>query len=475
MRSTGHALEPSSGTGPTLLDLVAGAIRGPVGALLACQLVVSPAPAQEAAPVPDSLTLERAVEMAIGEAPDVRSARASLDAQGASRWAQWGTFLPTLNGSASFSRNEFTTVTFQEPEGSSSRLDEPRVGERKGSNLGLGLNWRVLDGGRQIADLLAGGSDVEAQRHALSEAERTRVAEVRRAYYEAGKQQRLVAFAEEQLEARRADLERTRRQYEMAAANRSDLLGARDDVLAAEDALREAQDAVRAEVRNLAVEIGMPSDELDPDMPLADIGELPRVEGLEVGSLLSRAVRSNPQLSQLAAEAEAASSRVWAARADYLPTVDLSYNWGWSESLGPDGDFFVLDPSNRSQGLNLSVSWNVFSGFSRRDQVAQASLTREQAEIDLTREELELERRIRDSVEQLRRRSERLELLERRREIASQRLELTRERYRLGELEYLDVQRVIEELNSIERDLITERYDYLSAWASLEEDVGPLR
>lgn len=475
MRSTGHALEPSSGTGPTLLDLVAGAIRGPVGALLACLLVVSPAPAQEGAPVPDSLTLERAVEMAIGEAPDVRSARASLDAAGAGRWADWGALMPSLDGSASFSQSEFTTVTFQEPEGGSSRLEEPRIGEQKSSSMALSLSWTLLDGGSNIADLLAGGAEVEAQRHGLTEAERTRVAEVRVAYYEARKQQRLVAFAEEQLEARIADLERRQRQYEMAAVNRADLLGARDDSAAAELELMEARDAARVGVRDLAVTIGVPADRLDPDTRLAEVDGLPSAEGLDVGSLVARAIRSNPQLAQLAADAEAASSRVWAARADYLPTITLGYDWGWSERLGPEGDLFVLDPSNRRQGLGVNVSWNLFGGFTRRDQVAQASLAREQAEIDRTREELELERRIRDTVEELRRRSERLDILERRREFATQRLELTRERYRLGELEYLDVQNVVEALNGIEGSLITERYDYLSAWASLEEDVGPLR
>lgn len=446
-----------------------------MGALLACLLVASPAPAQEGAPAPDTLTLERAVEMAIGEAPDVRQARASLDAAGASRWAQWGTFLPTLGGSATFSQSEFTTVTFQEPEGGSARLEEPRIGESKSSNMNLGLSWTVLDGGANIADLLAGGAEVEAQRHGLDEAERTRVAEVRAAYYEARKQQRLVSFAEEQLEARIADLERRQRQYEMAAVNRADLLGARDDSAAAELELMEARDAARVGVRDLAVTIGVSAERLDPDTRLAEVDGLPSAEGLDVGSLVARAIRSNPQLAQLAADAEAASSRVWAARAAYLPTITLGYSWGRSERLGPEGDLFVFDPSNRSQGLQVSVNWDLFGGFSRRDQVAQASLTREQAEIDRTREELELERRIRDTVEELRRRAERLEILERRRDFATQRLELTRERYRLGELEYLDVQNVIEALNGIEESLITERYDYLSAWASLEEDVGPLR
>jgi outer membrane protein TolC len=476
MRSPGHALKASPATEPTLLDLLAGGIRGSLGALVACLVVVGPASAQEGAALPlDTLTMDRALEMAVGEAPAIRSARASVGAQGASRWAQWGAFLPSLRGSAGFSRSEFTNLTYPLPEGGSARLEEPRTGESKGASMRLSLSWTVLDGGQRIADLLAGGSELEAQRHALSEAERTKVAEVRRAYYEARKQQRLVVFAEENLQARRADLERTRRQYEMAAVNRSDLLGARDDVAAAELSLMEARDAARAEVRSLAVAIGVPTDQLDPETPLAEVPELPSADALDVPSLLAQATRSNPELSRLAAQAEAASSRVWASRASYLPSVSVSYGWSRSENVGPEGDFFIFDPSNTGQNLNVSVSWDLFNGFSRRDQVAQASLTREQAEIDRTREELELERRIRDTVEELRRRSERLEILERRREFATQRLELTRERYRLGELEYLDVQNVIEALNGIEESLITERYDYLSAWASLEEDVGPLR
>lgn len=429
--------------------------------------------APEERPSADTLTLDAAVRAAVAGSPDVASAQASLDAAGAARLADWGAFLPTATANASFSRNEFTTVTFQDPTGASQELPEPLTGVRKSSFQGLSFRWSLLQGGERIAGYRAGGERLEASRRRLSSAERSAAADAAGAYLEALKRQRLVEVAARQLEARRRDLEMTRRRYEVAAADRTDLVGARADVADAELAVLETREAARSSRGALRVSMGR-EGELPSDAVLADVEELPPAEGLDADRLAERALSRHPELRALEAEAAAASAERWAARARYLPDVTVGYSLTRSEALGPEGSFFVLDPSNTGQGLSLGLSWSLFGGFSRREQEARSAADLRRARAQRTKRELEVEKAVRDRVEEIRRRASRLKILRRKEELARERVELAREQYRLGALDFFDLQAAVERLTGAERERIRERYDYLLAWVELERRAGDL-
>lgn len=471
----GRTVTGRSATAALLLAVALTAPR-PAAALTSPQAAaVSPSrPAGGSAGGPDTLTLEGAVRTALGEAPVLRSRRAELRAARAGRWSDWGAFLPTADARAGFIRSEFTNVTFQEPEGSSRRLDEPLSGERKSSSLNLVFRWNLLEGGRRLALLEQGAERRRAASHRLSLAERTKVAEVRRRYFEARERKRLVEVAGEQLRARRRDLELTRRRYEIAAARRTELLGARSQLLDARLAAADAREAARRAMRDLRVAMGVEEGALPPATPLASVRPLPSAAELDVQRLVERALRGHPELAALEAEAEAASAGKWVARSRYLPTVALGYSLGRSETLGPEGDFFVLDPSNESRNLSLSLSWTLFDGFDRRAE-ASAAGTEEQATRARRRmRRLEIEKAVRDAVGEIDRRERRLGLLRRKLQLARERLDLARERYRLGDVRYLELQAAIDGATGAERDVTLERFEYLRAWADLHERVGEL-
>lgn len=438
--------------------------------------VVEPAGASQARPAAasDTLTLTEAVRIGLGEDPDIRTERASREGASGQRLADLGAFLPSVTAGASFSRFDFTNFTFVAPEGSSRRLDEPETGVRKSSSQDLRLNWTLLDGGRRIADWQAGGARVEAARHRVSAVERQTVAEVRVAYVRALEQRELVAVAEGRLEARRRDLELARRRYAIADADRSEILGARSDTLDARMRLLEARDLSRARTRALREAMGVERERLPVGTPLARLGSLPELGALEVAELVRRSVRSHPELEALEAEGRAASADRWAARSNYLPTVDLGYSLSRNERLGREGDFFVLDPSNDQQRLSLSVSWNLFDGLEREARAARASADLRRARAQRTKRRIELETAVRDLAGELERRRRRLDLLRRKVALARERVEVTRERFRLGDVSYLELQQVIERLDAAERQRIVERYGYLRAWAELERRTGPL-
>ena len=422
----------------------------------------------------DTLTLEEAVRIGLDEDPDIRVERADREAVSGQRLADYGAFLPRLSAGAGFGRNDFTTVTYAAPEGTSRRLDEPESGISKSSSQTLSLDWTLLDGGRRFADWKAGGARIDAAAHRVSWAERQTVADVRVAYLEALRQRALVEVAEQQLEARRRDLRLARKRYAIADADRSEILGARSDTLDARMRLLEARRRARVRMRGLRTAMGVDESRLSAATTLAPVGELPALDSVAVETLVSRAMGGHPEIAALEAEARAASADLWAARATYLPTVRLGYSLGRSERLGREGSFFVLDPSNESRNLSLNVSWNLFGGLEREQQRARASSTLRRTRAQRSKRRMQVAATVRNRVEELRRRRERLELIRRKLEVARERVAVMRERFRLGDASYLELQRVIEQLDAAERDRIEERYAYLTAWAELERVTGPI-
>lgn len=426
--------------------------------------------------LPDSLTVERAVRLALERNPQIRSASATADAAGADQRAAWGDFLPSASANISFRRNSFTRTTFEGEEGLSETLPEPLESTSKSTSQGLSFSWDLLDGGRRIASLRQSSASVRAAQRRLDDARRTVTAAVRRAFYEALKRQRLLELAERQVADRRLELELARRRYEIAAVDRTEVLGAENGLLNARISLLAEQGNLEAELRGLAVEMGFPA-EAGLGLSLADAEAAPDATTLDLEALVERAVGSDPEVLALEAEREAASAGLWAARSAYLPTITLSYGLSRSQSLGPEDPFFVFDPSDHASSFGVSASWNLFDGFQRERQTAQASSSRRRAEQDLVRRRLEVQREVGRLVTRIEVAARTLELRERSFAIAEERLDMTREMYRQGDpsVDFVTLQSAVSELTSAERSLIDQRYEYLKSWSDLEEFVGEVR
>jgi outer membrane protein len=418
------------------------------------------------------LTLEEALRTALVQNPNVASATAAAAAATSSRWADWGAFLPTARLNANLSSTDFTNVTFVTPEGSAGFIDPPLKDTRQSSNLGVSLGLGILNPDR-ITNVKAGAAREDAADMRLTAAERVVIRDVKQAYFEALKQQQLVAVAERQLESRLQDLDLTERRYRIAAASRSDLLGAEIDASDAELRLLDARDAQRRALRGLQVLLAVDVNEAHPDdTELIDVDLVPDADGLDPRRLTEAAKASNPNLQALRYDEKAAAASKWSAKAQYLPTIDIGLSFGRNKELAEDENLFDFSPANTSATFNIVGSWNLLSGFTRKRQTAQADQQLRQTRAELLAQELLIEKDVRDLVNELTRRSRRLELLERNVRLASERLELARQQYRLGSIPYFNLQQAIDRLQQAEQQLFQERYDYLIGWASLEEKVG---
>lgn len=438
-------------------------------ALFVLAAVVMAAPSARAQQV---TTLEEALRTGLTLNPNIESSAAAAAAATSSRWADWGAFLPTIDLRGSLSQTDFTTVTFVDPTGVSQELEDPITSTRKSSGGSLSFGLALLSPER-ISNVKAGDARENAADFRLTAAERGVIRDVKRSYFEALKQRKLLEVSERQLTARRQDFQVTEQRYRIAASSRSDLLGAEMDLSDAELRVLDSEDALSRALRQLQVTLGVPVTNTDPGaINLDDVDQVPDAEPLDADALVASALAVNPNLQALRQDQRAASAMLWSAKSSYLPRIDLGYTFGRSKELGRDESLLDFDPANTSDGFVIQGSWSLFSGFTRKRQTAQADLQLRQAVAQLTADQLQLEKDVRDLVKELKRRSQRLRILDRNVQLAGERLSLAREQYRLGSIPYFNLQQAIDRLTLTEQLLFTERYDYLIGWALLEEKVG---
>lgn len=417
----------------------------------------------------ETLALEDAIRTALLRNPSIVSAEAGAATAAADRWAHWGAFLPRASVNAGIGSSSSTRLTFLEPDGTRTVLDEPVVSDVRSNSAGLSFNLDLS--ARTFTDLDAGGERREAADYGVSRAHALVVREVKVAYFEALKRQRLVEVARRRVEGRRGEYELTQDKYGIAAAARSELLATEIALRNAELQLLEAEDALDAAVRAIRVAQGV--DEISvTEVSLVDPPTVPDAATLDAGALLASARSANPELQRLSALERAAATDVWAARSSYLPTLSASLSFGRGRQLAADEGFFEFSPANTNSNFSLGVSLPLFNGFQRRQQNAAASNQLTTARADLRQQDLMVEQQIRDLVNDIQRGDRRLRVLERNVELAEEGLDLTREQYRLGTVQYISLQRAIDDLDAAEQQAFEQRYELLKRWAELEELVG---
>ena len=423
--------------------------------------------------LPDTLTIERALSIAIARSPVISQAQAGVDVAGANRTAAWGAFLPTASVGMSLSRNNFTTNTFLSPEGEAQELENPLSSTSQSGSQGLNLGWTVFDLQR-IAAYREQGENVTASRRRLDDQRLAVIADVRRRYLEALRRQTLLELTRRQITDREQELDIARRRYEIGAVELSDVLAAETNLLNAEVSLLSETSQLESGLQALSVSLGLPAEH-GPGTTLVEITELPDASALRADDLIAFAMNEDPEILALQADRAAANASLWGSRSRFLPTVQIGFNLGRSEQFGPGSDFFQFDFNNTSRSFSLSASWTLFDGFARESQNRAASARRFQATESLRERRLAIEREVRRFIREIEQISEALILLQRALDISEERLRMTRLQYQNSTANFTTLQQAISTVTQAERSLIEQRYDYLTAWANLEEYVGDVR
>jgi outer membrane protein TolC len=436
--------------------------------LLGLLCLATPAPAQEA---PHPLTLEEAKRIATEKNPRYREARNDVETARAAERRGVMAFLPELQLGLSSSGYLSRTFTGEDEFGKPVRRDDPLSLTGSSSQQHVSLSSITLfDGGARYRDLKAARADGDATDAAVVLGAATLEAELTRRYYDAKRKGELIGLEEELLKSAEARQAATERLLRVASASPVDLLGA--EVAVAEQArvLESARGEARKAVLALAEEMGV------SDAPAWTLtSEPPPVfdpTTLDADSLAARALESSPLLAQLDARAVAGEQRSRAAGAARWPTVSAQAGFGRSVGSEGYGSFFDPNPLNQSFSFGLSVSLPVFTGYRTTQAVTQARVAALNAREEVQAARLTLEREVRGALIDLENAYRSVQLADRGRDLARRRLELANQQFRIGALEYVDLEGVIEQASRAERDAVNARYDFAAARATLEEKAS---
>jgi outer membrane protein TolC len=425
------------------------------------------------------ITLDEALAIAAEENPDLALARADADAARADRTTSVSNVLPRLDLVTSLGRD------FTGPRDNPTTVVDPQTGERfdlgftprtntASYALSLQLTQPLLDLA-SYRDVSRAGATARAAILQHDEAELTVAFDVTRRFYEVVRAERSLAVLESTVARSEELVSRAEALFAAGRAPKSEIYTARVNLGNDRIAVERQRAAVAQARSSLAQALGRPAGEaLEVVAPRAlDGAAAAGAEPPPPERLLALALERRPALAAERARIDAADAAVGAARAGYLPTLDLRMSYG---RQGADlyGREAVFGQPNLAYGADAQIvlSWNVFEGRRTAAAVSRARATAERARagsdklVEAVAKELADARAVAVSTSRL------VALSTENLRTAEEGLTLARERLEAGLASQIEIRDASLKLTQAELSLVEARIDYAVARADLARAAG---
>ncbi len=445
--------------------------QGPMRIRITLLLLAAAAgPASLAAQVPDTLSLEDALRLAVLRSPEIHRAEAIRLQAGADRIEGLGRFLPSIGVSMGLLQSVTLQRTASDPiTGGIVALPDSLIERRQtfGTQAGVSASWLLFDGGRRWSRTGAARLRDGAAEYGLAAARVRLTADVALAYLDALEAEAIAEVRATEL-ARARELERTARsRFDIGEIPEIEILQAELARSDAEIALLDAQGEARLARITLLDRIGLTPS---PDLVLLPPPEPAWNEDDE--ALIAHALAASPLLRELESRRRAELLESRAQRRELMPSISAGVSWNRSE-FGSTRDAFTFGPRNAGTSLRMSLTWSPLErpgavvGDRRRAEATTLS-----AEAAFQADRAILERDVAAGADRLARARVLRERVEISSILAERQLEQAEERYRLG-LAPL-VERLAAEGLWAEAALqqIVARYAPLRALAGIERATG---
>jgi outer membrane protein len=405
------------------------------------------------------IDLQRAIQLAERNSPTSVQARGQIRTATSSVKAAYAALFPGVS------------LSLGQVNQSGDRMDAqgrivPYAGQQPWSySTGLSASMRVFDGGRNWSAIAQSKSDVNAA-EANDVAQRFNVAlEVKTQYYAILAARESEAAALTQLDQAQAELRAAAARVRAGAATLSDSLrsvilvgNARLALLTAQNNLRVASAALTRLVAAPYLVTAQASDTLDHSLTAP----------LDSTQLLQFAERG-PAVEQASAQLISAQAAVRAARAPYLPTIDLSYS---KSGNGYDPAYGLSKPFAYSNSFRIGASYPLWNNYQREDALTRARVAQDNADATLRDARLAAQQNLVQQLASLRAAQERIEIQQASVASAEEDLRVQQQRYSLGASTLLDLLTSQTTLDQQRAALIQARQDYRIARAQIEAIIG---
>ncbi|MCP4605378.1 MAG: TolC family protein, partial [Proteobacteria bacterium] len=350
------------------------------------------------------LTLDDCIDLALKNRASIIRARGAESQASAAKLSALGAFLPRISGSYSYSKGKETSITppstraldyvtvldttvvvidtlvsdtaidaVQIPT-SFAIIDEQDTGPSKSWSASAGMS--VIDVSNWFNLSAASAAKASAHLNVLA-SEQDLIYSVKISYYAYLASVENVSVQEEAAKRAEEQLKLIQSRFDLGSASKSDVL--KQKVLFGNDrlGLLRAQNGVTNARAGLAYTIG-----LDPreDHQFATNYRVREYSGT-LDDAISFGLTSNPGLLAKEKSFDEARHTVKAAKAGYLPSLSVSARY--QKFNGTQAYPVSFDYSSNSYSYGFSVSWNIFDGFFREQQVTSAKINRNNARANL--------------------------------------------------------------------------------------------
>ena len=502
MDATGWKARPRSAAGIpgrlataalALLLFMAGAVPG-----LRAQEV---APGESVTPSADQaevrvLDLEEALRLALDRNRDIRVARAGLEEAGERVSEAWGNVYPSVDFSASYTRNVSPQVSFlparifnpDAPEGTFTPI---QFGADNSWQSNITLEQPIFEA-QAFIGVGAAGRFQELQEEVLRGTTQETVTGVRTAYFDLLLAQEQVRLTRNSLERVRKSLDETRAMNEAGLASDYDVLRLEVEVANLEPNLRRARNAVTRSRRALALALDLEnpaalrvegslaelklsdrSANSEANRQLLELTGRVLEETTDTAGLVVRALNGRADVLQAEATVDLRHAELRVQQVEYLPRISLFGNYNIQAQQNGSPDFFGEGNTRAySRNIGIQVSLPLFTGF-RRDATAdrqRAVLRQARTQARVARDRARTQvLDLLDQVEEARLRARGQELAV---EQARRGFEISSAEYREGLGSQLQLTDAEVALRQSEFNYAQAVYDYLVARARLDQAVG---
>jgi outer membrane protein, multidrug efflux system len=293
-------------------------------------------------------TLDRLLGQALSGNLDVEAARARIRGARAAKLQATLDFVPTVTAVGGYTRQRLSGASF--PIGNGTFPDQDVW------DAGFDASWELDLFGRIRRGVQARGALLGAAEEELRDIRVSLAAELARVYFELRGAQEQLAVAQRNGENQRRTLELTRQRLDAGRGTAFDTERAQAQLSITLASIPRAEAQVAAAQYRLGVLVGRPPTAVARE--LVEVAATPSLPATVAVAAPDSLIRRRPDVAAAERRIAAEHAFVGAAKAEYLPRLNLGGNAGFSSAdlgdLGGDGTFrYAVGPVITWPALNL--------------------------------------------------------------------------------------------------------------------------
>jgi outer membrane protein TolC len=407
-----------------------------------------------------SYTLSELVDVAERNNPETRVAWEQAKQRAAAVGVARGALLPTIGALASASVNQYSLFV--------TRFYHEDLATFPAA---LNLSYTLLDFGARSAKIDLAKANLLASDFAFNDTHRRIVFQVAEAYYR-------LLDAMKQEEAARATLTDAQTVQQAVEARLANGLATLPDVLEARAATAQAQYELASiqgleEISRgaLATVTGVTPDAM---FRVEDISGTAVPEAIEepVRVVMERALSQRPDLLAQVARIRSADAEIRQVRSTFYPALSVSGDWGHRNSYGSQNFNPTISSQIYPYTAQLSLSWTLFDGGTRRSEMQRSEAQRREAEGRVASSRDQIENEIWTSYANLKTAQSRQEAANALLQAAEQSYNAATEAFQAGVRTFIDVTTAQRELARARSAQATARVQVLASLADLAFRAG---